>query len=93
MLIKYVFIYDVFNVISLFPYLFYPSTYDTSIASSFFFGRCPCICIPEERSDELQLSFDAFNFFLYTSQRLGFLDKQGTQCFNGKVHSKLCHIS
>ncbi|KAJ0102615.1 hypothetical protein Patl1_03831 [Pistacia atlantica] len=86
MLIKYVLIYDVFNVISFFPYLFYPSTYDTSIASSFFFGRYPCICIREERSDELQFSFDAFNFFLYTCQQLGFLDKKGTQCCYSKVH-------
>ncbi|KAJ0079854.1 hypothetical protein Patl1_23765 [Pistacia atlantica] len=66
-LIKYALIYDVFNVISFFLYLFYPSTNNTSIASSFF-RCCRCICIPEERSDELQFSFDAFNFFLYTSQ-------------------------
>ncbi|KAJ0079848.1 hypothetical protein Patl1_23763 [Pistacia atlantica] len=92
-LIEYALIYDVFNLISFFPYLFCPSTYNTSIASSFFFSHCPCICIPEERFDELQFFFDAFNFFLFASQRPGFLDKQGTQCFYNKVHSKLCHIS
>lgn len=80
-------------MISFFPHLFYPSTCETSIASCCFFGCCPCICVPEERSNDLQFFFYACNFFLYTSQQLGLLDKQVSQGFYCKFHCKLCHSS
>ena len=67
---KYVFINDIFYVISFFPHLFHPCL--CNIACVILLG--PYISILEERLNHFHFTFDACNFFMDALKQFCFCD-------------------